>query len=66
MASPLAISSLTATVSALREAQPELPIIMGGHCPVLYPDVATAVGVPTYSTTREALAYLERLRRPSA
>lgn len=66
VASPLAISSLTTTVAALREAQPELPIFMGGHCPDRYPDVATAVGVPSYATTRETLAYLERLRKSSA
>jgi len=64
IASPMAISSLTATVNALREAQPGLPIFIGGNCPQRYPDVATAVGVPTCTTTEETLAYLAGLREP--
>jgi methanogenic corrinoid protein MtbC1 len=66
IASPLAINSLTATVAALREARPELPIFIGGRCPERYPDVATAVGAPSYTTTQETLAYLESLRTPGA
>jgi hypothetical protein len=31
-ASPLAIGSLLATVGALRDAQPALPIFIGGRC----------------------------------
>ncbi len=66
IASPMAIASLTATVTALREAQPELPIFVGGQCPERYPDVPTALGIPAYSTTRDTLAYLESLREPAA
>lgn len=64
VASPFAIGSLTATVGALRDAQPELPVFIGGRCPQRYPDVAAAVGVPSFATTQETLAYLDGLRKP--
>jgi MerR family transcriptional regulator, light-induced transcriptional regulator len=64
VASPLAINSLRDTVAALREARPEVPIFIGGRCPERYPDVAKAVGVPTYTTTEDTIAYLESLRKP--
>lgn len=64
VASPEAIGSLAATVAALREAWPELPVFMGGRCCERYPEIAGAVGVPTFATTQETLAYLERLRTP--
>lgn len=62
VASPLAIGSLATTVAALREAEPELPIFVGGRCVERYPAVAEAVGVPACSSTRETLALLEELR----
>jgi methanogenic corrinoid protein MtbC1 len=62
VASPLAIGSLATTVAALREAEPELPIFVGGRCVERYPAVAEAVGVPAATSTRETLALLEELR----
>lgn len=62
VASPLAIASLAATVAALREAEPELPIFIGGRCAERYPAVSAAVNAPMCTTTREALAFLDELR----
>jgi methanogenic corrinoid protein MtbC1 len=66
VASPLAIGSLAATVTGLREAEPELPVFVGGRCVERYPAVATAVGVPACTTTRETLALLDELRRAAS
>jgi methanogenic corrinoid protein MtbC1 len=62
IASPLAIASLAAAVRALREAQPALPIFIGGRCAEHYPAVSAAVDAPTCATTRETLEFLEGLR----
>lgn len=62
IASPLAIGSLASTVTALREAEPALPVFVGGRCAEQYPAVATAVGAHACTTTRETLAFLDRLR----
>lgn len=63
IASPLAVGSFAETVAALREAEPELPIVVGGRCVERYPAVAEGAGVPTCTTTRETLAFLDKLRR---
>jgi methanogenic corrinoid protein MtbC1 len=62
VASPLAIASLAAAVRALREAQPALPIFIGGRCAERYPAVSAAVDAPTCATTRETLEFLEALQ----
>ena len=62
VASPLALASLARTVGALREAQPELPIFVGGRCAERYPAVSAAVGAQTCTSTRATLAFLDRLR----
>lgn len=62
VASPLAIASLAAAVTALREAEPTLPIFVGGRCAERYPAVSAAVGARTCITTRETLAFLDELR----
>jgi methanogenic corrinoid protein MtbC1 len=65
VASPLAIGSLAAAVSALRAVDPALPIFVGGRCAERYPAVSVAVGAHTCTTTRDTLAFLEELsRRP--
>lgn len=62
VASPLAIAGLALTVTALREAEPGLPILVGGRCAEAYPAVSAAVGAHTCSTARETLAFLGGLR----
>jgi methanogenic corrinoid protein MtbC1 len=62
VASPLSIGSLAATVAALREAEPALPILLGGRCAERYPAVSAAVGARTCTTTRDTLAFLDELR----
>jgi methanogenic corrinoid protein MtbC1 len=62
VASPLAIGSLATAVTALREADPALPIFVGGCCAERYPAVAEAVGARTCTTTRDMLAFLDELR----
>jgi MerR family transcriptional regulator, light-induced transcriptional regulator len=61
VASPLAIGSLAAAVAALREAEPALPIFVGGRCAERYPAVSAAVGARACTTTRDTLAFLESL-----
>jgi methanogenic corrinoid protein MtbC1 len=63
---PLPVGSFTQTVAALREAEPELPIFVGGRCVERYPAVSAAAGVPSSTTTRETLALLDQLRRAAA
>ena len=44
------------------EAEPGLPICVGGRCAEVYPAVSAAVGAQTCTTARETLAFLEGLR----
>lgn len=62
IASPLSIGSLAMAVTALRGAEPGLPVFVGGRCAERYPAVSAAVGAQACITTRETLAYLDRLR----
>jgi MerR family transcriptional regulator, light-induced transcriptional regulator len=62
VASPLAIASLAATVNGVREAEPGLPIFVGGRCVENYPAVAAIVDARPCTTTRETLEFLEQLR----
>jgi methanogenic corrinoid protein MtbC1 len=63
VASPLAIGSLAATVTALRDAEPAVPIFVGGRCAEHYPAVTAAVGAHACTTTRETLVFLDGIRR---
>jgi methanogenic corrinoid protein MtbC1 len=62
IASPLAIGSLAAAVAALREAEPALPVLIGGRCAEQYPAVTEAVGARASTSVHETLAFLDRLR----
>lgn len=62
IASPLAIGSLATTTAGLREAQPRLPIFIGGRCAERYPAISAAVGAHTCANTRDTLAFLDGLR----
>jgi methanogenic corrinoid protein MtbC1 len=44
LATALAIPSLVQAVEAVREAAPEVPLLVGGRCVELYPAVAAAAG----------------------
>jgi 5-methyltetrahydrofolate--homocysteine methyltransferase len=62
VASPLAIGSLADTVGALREANPTLPLFIGGRCAERYPAVSAAVGARSCTSTRDTLSFLDELR----
>lgn len=62
VASPLAIGSLATAVATLREAEPELPVFVGGRCVEGYPAVAAAVGARRCASTRDTLTFLDALR----
>jgi methanogenic corrinoid protein MtbC1 len=62
IASPLSIGRLAHAVTALREADPGLPVLVGGRCTERYPAVAAAVGAHACTAIRDTLAFLDRLR----
>lgn len=61
-ATPIGIVGLTRTLSALRGADPNLPVVVGGRCLELYPSILPrAEAPPIVVTTREGRDELRRL-----
>ena len=58
IASPLAIPGLAQSVTALRDALPELPIFVGGRCATRYPAIADVLGIDVCHNVAETVDYL--------
>jgi methanogenic corrinoid protein MtbC1 len=58
IASPLAIPGLERAVVALRDAHPDLRIVVGGRCASRYPAIAEVLGVTVCRDVAETVAFL--------
>jgi methanogenic corrinoid protein MtbC1 len=58
VASPLAIPGLTRAVVALRDAQPDISVFVGGRCATRYPAVAEVLGVTVCRDIAETVDFL--------